>query len=252
MRIEMNKTKAKKQIATVSALLFCVFSPALCTSPASAREAAIRFDGRKMSADIEKVPLREVLEEVKRQKKFVVKGDPSILELEVTASFSDLSFQEGLKKILGRINYLLLFGKNNEPCGVIVVDRGTAMPPAPAGRGGSTSATARDIAKPVAPEGAGSVDEGPSPASGMTPPTPEELKSMEVVKNVPTPGGPVEVTEEEMENFEVVQSSEPPGGPVETTAEELESMKPDPNSPPMPGQSPAMPGSVGESGGAAP
>jgi len=231
----MNKTKEINRIFKVFAFIFCIFCSSIYFSPAGAENVTIRFDGRKMSADIDGVILNDVFEKIKAQKEFSVKGDKSILNSEVSVSFANLSFQDGLKKILGEINYILLFDKDKEPSGVIVVDSGGSR--ISTGKARPDKKKIKDASndkKNVKPKNTGNKFHGPTPASDMTPPTEEELASMEVIKDAPTPGGPVEVSEEEMENFKIVKSSTPPGGVVKVTPEELESMKPASDSQSMP------------------
>ena len=227
----MNKTKEMNRIFKVFAFIFCF---AIFLSPAEAKNASIRFEDRKMSADIDGVLLGEVFEKIKAQREFSVKGDESILNSEVSVNFENLSFQDGLKKILGEINHILLFDKNKEPSGVIIADSGGSLATVKTSPDKKKAEASSNDKEPVKPKDTGEKLPGPTPASDMTPPTEEELANMKVIKDAPTPGGPVEVSEEEMENFKIMKSDTPPGGAVKVTPEELESMKPASDSQPMP------------------
>jgi len=223
----MIKTKMVNRIFKGFALFFCIFCSLTHFSPAEATNAFIRFDGRKMSADIDGVLLGEVFEEIEAQRKFSVKGDRSILNSEISVSFANRSFQYGLKKILRQINHILLFDKNREPSGVIIVDSGGFLISTEKARPDKKKVkVVSNDKKNIDPTGTGNKLHGPTPASDMTPPTEEELVSMEVIKDAPTPGGPVKVTEQEMENFKIIKNSTPPGGVVKVTPEELESINP--------------------------
>lgn len=233
----MNKTKEMNRIFKVFAFIFCIFCSFTYFSPAGAKDkdVTIRFDGSKMSADIEGVLLKDVFEKIKAQRKFSVRGDDSVLNSKVSVSFTNLAFQDGLKKILVHINHILFFNKNKEPSGVFIVGSGGSRISTRKARSDKkrTKAAPNDIkyGMPIAP---GNTLNDPTPASGMTPPTEEELANMKVIHDAPTPGGPVEVSEQEMENLKVMKSSTPPGGVVKVTPEELESMNPASNSQSMP------------------
>lgn len=224
--IEMNKLKYINRIFKVFTFTSCVFCSCIYFSPSWAKDITIHFDGRKMSADIEGVFLGEVFEKILAQRKFSVRGDKSILYSEISVKFADLSFQDGLKKILGQINYILLFDKNKEPSGVILVDSGSFVSTTKASSEKKEVEGASGGKKYLEPADTDTPLPGPTPVSDLTPPTKEELTAMEVIKDAPTPGGPVEVSEQELENFKVMASDTPPGGVVEVTPEELESMNP--------------------------
>jgi hypothetical protein len=234
----MNKTKKMNQIFKVFVFLFWFFCSSIYFTPAGAENITIRFDERKMSVDIDGAILNDIFETIAAQREFSVKGDKSILNSEVSISFTDLSFEDGLKKILGKINYILVFDKNKEPSGVIIVDGGGAqMSAGKATPEKEKTEVASTDEKDIKPKNTGKKSHGPTPISDMTPPTEEEMASMEVIKDAPTPGGPVKVSEEEMENLKIVKSNTPPGGAVKATPEELESMNPgsDAQSMPEPG-----------------
>ena len=231
----MNKTKEMNRIFKVFLFVFCIFCSSIYFSPAGAENVTIRFDERKMSADIDEAILKDIFEKIEAQREFSVKGDKSVLNSEVSISFVNLSFEDGLKKILGKINYILVFDKNKEPTGVIIVDSGGAqMSVGKATPDKEKTEAASTDEKDIKPKNTGKKSHGPTPASDMTPPTEEEMAGMEVIKDAPTPGGPVKVSEEEMENFKIVKSDTPPGGAVKATPEELESMNPGTDSQAMP------------------
>ena len=227
----MSRTKEINRIVTVIVFIFCSI---ICFSPAGANEMTIRFDGDKMSAEIEGVLLRDVFKKIKAQKKFNVRGDDSVLNDEVSVKFNDLSFEAGLKKILGHINHILFFNRNKEPSGVLIVGSGGSRISVKKGASRRGKKVKADRKKPFNPGSMAGGFKGPTPASEMPPPTEEELASMKIIKNAPTPGGPVKISEEEMENLKIMKNSPPPGGVVKVTPEELERMTPTKNSEAMP------------------
>jgi hypothetical protein len=194
----------------------------------------IRFDGDKMSAEIDGVLLRDVFKRIKSQKRFNVRGDDSVLNDAVSVKFNDLSFEDGLKKILGHINHILFFNRNKEPSGVLIVGSGGSHISVKKGSARRGKKVEVNRKKSFNPEDMAGGPKGPTPVSDMLPPTEEELASMKIIKNAPTPGGPVKISEEEMENLKIMKNSPPPGGVVKVTPEELESMNPIDNSQSMP------------------
>jgi len=157
------------------------------------------------------IPLKSVLERLESEKEIWFRGDPSLLEKEVTVHFTELLFEEGLKRILASTNYSLIYDGNGRPTGVVVIGKGTA-----------------DHA----------VSEGTPGAEGksiLPPDTNQQVHikgSFTVIRNVPPPGDYVKVTAEERENFTVIRNTPPPGGPFEVSAEELEHFKVIKNCPP--------------------
>ncbi len=216
---------------TVVVFIFCSF---ICFSPAAAKEMTIRFDGDKMSAEIDGVLLRDVFKGIKAQKRFNVKGDDSVLNDEVSVKFNNLSFENGLKKILGHINHILFFNRNKEPSGVLIVGGGGSRISVKKGSARRGKKVEVNRKQSFNPEDMAGGFKGPTPVSDMLPPTEEELASMKIIKNAPTPGGPVKMSEEEMEDLKIIKNSPPPGGVVKVTPEELERISPTKKSEVMP------------------
>ena len=86
---------------------------------------------------------------------------------------------------------------------MIVINRGRAGPGVTKGRGGVVQKTISPVIKEDYTRG-----------------------SFTVIRNLPPPGGYVEVTAKERKKFTVISNSPPPGGPVEVTAEELHKFTP--------------------------
>ena len=223
----MDKKREKNRGLKVFAFFCCLFCSLIWFSPAEAEKEAVRFVGPKMSADIDEIYLRDVFQSINAQKGFWVKGDSSVIDSKISIRFKNLSFQDGLKRILGHINHIMLFDGNREPSGVIIVGGGESRRSLAGKRSGtkvSRDATSRN--RSVVQGNTSDEIEGLSPGIDLTPPSKTELSSLAMVRDVTIPGGPVEVTEQDLDNFKLEMSLTPPGGVVKTTPEELEGIKP--------------------------
>lgn len=212
---EMEKEKQNLIIFVCIAYLFCGL---IWIAPVEAKKETIRFDGTKMSANIDEVFLKDVFKSISAQKDFRVKGDPALLNQKISISFENLSFQDGLKRILGQINHILLFDKNQEPSGVFIVSSGGSQNPKgmrslDTNFNGNTteSRESNDVIEP-----GDEINEPPglplSEAERAGVETPEGPVGA-------IPGGPIEITPEEAEMFRVVEELPPPGGDVIESSE---------------------------------
>jgi hypothetical protein len=195
-------------------LLACIFFLGVVT-PVPAWDGGIdlRVEGEILSARIEGVPFKIVLENLERQRGIWFMGDPSLLEEEVTVEFIELPLEQGLKRILSSVNHVLLFDGNGGVLGVIVIGRATAGPALSEGRVGIRE---RAISPPSTNrqadiEGSFTVIRNLAPPGGVIEVSAEEIQNFEVIRNVPSPGGPVKVSAEELENFKVIRNCPPPG-----------------------------------------
>jgi hypothetical protein len=93
-------------------------------------EIDLKFKGERMSVELQEVSLRVILKELEREKGIWFKGDESLLEETVSTRFEDLPLQEGLTRILFRINHTFVFDQNEKLVGLYILDRkqpGSAM-----------------------------------------------------------------------------------------------------------------------------
>lgn len=120
----MEKPKIGSERHAVFAMVGCLICCLIWMSPAHAKKNDVRVDGSKISADVEDMLLKDVLDKISEHKKFSVKGDPNLLDRKVSVRFNNLSLRDGLKRILGPINYVLLFDGNKQPAGVILINSG--------------------------------------------------------------------------------------------------------------------------------
>jgi hypothetical protein len=83
-------------------------------------EIDLEFRGQIMSAELQGVPLRLILEKLRREKGIWFKGDESVLEETVSIRFENLPLEEGLRRILSGISHVLLFDQEKRPVGLVV------------------------------------------------------------------------------------------------------------------------------------
>jgi len=184
------------------------------------------------------------------EKEIWFRGDPSLLEKEVTVHFTELPFEEGLKRILTSMNYSFIYDRNERLTGLIIIGKGIADQAVSEGRAGTSKRNERtDVNRPLTvmrnnPHHGGNVEIGTEerenfsviraspPPGGSVESTEQEPENFGAIKNSPPPGGPIEVTEKERQNFMVIRNSLPPGGPVEVTEQEPENFTVIRNTPP--------------------
>ncbi|OQX10860.1 MAG: hypothetical protein BWK80_45330 [Desulfobacteraceae bacterium IS3] len=180
----------KKILAVFIFFIFTGF-PAL----SEAGKADIKFKGEMLSADIQNAPLKEVTEKIGKEKGIWFKGEESLFEEKVSVRFTDIPLEQGLKRILGNLNHSIVFDKNSNVQGILIV--GTS-----AGKGGKPVA----MYQPAAP---------PEIHPGISPEPISEPKMFRSRRNMPPPGGPVETNPADLEAFQSMKNAPPPPPPAD-------------------------------------
>ena len=227
-------------ILTICTFFLCCFSPAL------AREGNIdlKLEGDTLSADLKGAILGDILEDLNNERGIWWKGDQSVLEEKVTVQFTDLSLENGMKRILGFLDHCLFFDNEGVLIGVFLAGKD--------GTGREMNKSSRNIGTKVVSSSAKEKNMSPyngsGPVKSVSPvnrpmqrtvkvlKTPEstghtqspgdspagtvgQLEVPKVVKNCPTPGGSIQLSAEELENLTVRKNLPPPGGPVNVNKE---------------------------------
>ncbi len=101
--------------------LFSFSSPPVVRS----QEARIylKFTEETLSVDLEEASLRAIMERVKQERGIWVKGGESLLDEKVSLQFKDLPIQDGMARILSAMNYSLIFDRDSNLVGVILVGK---------------------------------------------------------------------------------------------------------------------------------
>jgi hypothetical protein len=205
--------KTTKTRFCTSLIATCILSFFLCQDGVGAE--AVSFKEGSLSVNVKETSLLEVARDIEKQSGIWFRGDETFFQEKVSVTFSNLPFEEGLKRILTNLNYSLIFDAKNKVAGVMVMGEGTpavaqparpgaptrrvATPPASTTRPSatvrprpstSTSRPGTTVRRPpralpqTAPGGAATQPPGSAaPQSAI----PEAFRGQE---NVPAPGGP--------------------------------------------------------------
>lgn len=79
-------------------------------------------DGR-LSVEYTKVRLGDILDQLKDRDNIWFKGNESLLDEKITVQFADLSLEEGVKRILGFVNYALVYHDDGRLAGVMLFNK---------------------------------------------------------------------------------------------------------------------------------
>lgn len=110
-------------IFIVTSLLFFLLSPPIL---AEAETIELVFKNQTLSATVRDASLSSVIEKIKEKKgvwfKVWTKGNKFLFE-KFSVQFKGLSVQDGMRRILAGINYSMIFDKNGELLGVILLGK---------------------------------------------------------------------------------------------------------------------------------
>lgn len=85
----------------------------------------IGFNGQTMFADLQEVSLGLILKEIRRERGIWFQGSESVLDTKVSFRSKGLSVEEGLKRILSKVSYILFFDQQQRIVGLSIVDKNT-------------------------------------------------------------------------------------------------------------------------------
>ena len=100
---------------------FCLGS--FSSASSGKEEIGLEFKGQIMSAELQGVSLRMVLEKLKRERGIWFTGDESALEENISVQFDDLPLDEGLRRILSNINHALVFDRGRGLVGLFILGK---------------------------------------------------------------------------------------------------------------------------------
>jgi hypothetical protein len=106
------------RLDTVIALFFATL--VLGSSPATAEDLFIAFKGETLSAHMEESPLKDVAEKIESETGIWFKARESLLQERVSVVFDGLPLEDGLERILSKMNYSLVFDDADEIVGVFL------------------------------------------------------------------------------------------------------------------------------------
>jgi hypothetical protein len=214
---------------------------AVCVFPYTSSRAAdlVSVKDGAISVNLKDNSLLEVARDIEKQSGVWFKGDETLFQEKISVTFTHLSLEEGLKRILTNLNYSLMFDDKNKVAGVMLVGEGTpagsqqGRPGAQLQRGVTPSRTSprptptvrsrpSTSSQPAATvrRPPGGVSPQPSQGGPATLPSgtgaaqsalPEAFRSRE---NVPALGNSAASDGPLPPAFRVIENAPPPGGPV--------------------------------------
>jgi len=214
----------------VCTLLMGLLSPILAINS----DIYLKLENDRLSADLDQVQLKEVIKKIVEEKGIWFKGSESLLEEKVSVQFTNLSLDNGLKRILSSMSYSLIFNYNRQLEGVIIIAQNRHHPGVLEEGAISKEPSGLSTSKKeqTGNKGPFKVIRNSPPPGNQTKATTEEVESFKIIRNTTPPGSPVKPSPEELDHFKVIKNLPPPGGPVKATGKELENFKVIRNSPP--------------------
>jgi hypothetical protein len=175
-------------------------------------EAELQLKGQTLSAQLNKTSLRAILEKLRKEKGIWFKCKETLLEEKISVRFKNLSLEEGLNRIFSFMDYSLIFDRNNQLEGILII--GKKSP-------GSTELKGKAVRNKMPASSKTSRQYGNDNSSGNNLTSKGSVKgdqrgsgNFRVGNNSPLPGGDVNENAKKLENFIVIKNSPPPGGSV--------------------------------------
>jgi hypothetical protein len=75
------------------------------------------------SVEYDNIPLGEILNQIKDQNNIWFESDEVLLDEKISVRFEDLSLEEGMKRILNSINFVLVYHNNGTLAGVMLFNK---------------------------------------------------------------------------------------------------------------------------------
>ena len=97
-------------ILMICSLLLGIFSPVLT----GREDIDLIVEGEVLSAKLNGIPLKIILEKLERERGIWFRGNTSLLDEAITVQFTDLPIEGGLNRILASMNYSLVSDRMEE------------------------------------------------------------------------------------------------------------------------------------------
>jgi hypothetical protein len=206
-----------------------------------------------MSVDLKDASLISVARDIERQAGISFKGDESLLEESVSVAFTDLTLEQGIKRILATLNYSLLFDNRGEISEVMIMSEGSApagsqpqVRRAPVRPGTPSPAQQRPVVRRPGATSPLVSGERRTPVPARTRITPPRSRLQRPVQS--TPSVPQALAEPNLpEPFRTIENAPPAGGeesegPLHPAFKVTESAEPPAATPVSPKAIPRPPG----------
>ena len=216
------KNSIKKAFVTISCTIALFLSGLSLPNWSIATVVDLVFKKETLSANLNEVPLKVVLEKISREKGIWIKGKESVLEGKVSLQFQDLSLHDGLKRILAQCDHSLVFNRSGRLIGLYIVGKGDPQTASILTTKSDTAMLTDD--KHAVVESSLKADNSFLLVDGPIEISAEELESLNVIENSSFPDGQVKISAEELESFKITQNSPAPDETINVSPEEIESL----------------------------
>jgi len=221
----------KTSIITLMALSFFLCLPSHCLAVKT--DIDLKLQNGLFSANLDRVPLKEIIKRLEAKKGIRFEGSDSLFEEKITVRFTNLSLENGLKRILSSMNYSLIFNRENQLQGVFIIAKNGHRLSVQKEKNVSNKMSGSSPGKNEKTKGPFNVIKNIPPPGSQTKTGSKEIEGFKVIKNISPPGGPVKPSQEQLDNFKVTKDCPPPGGPVKASDKKtLENFKVIKNTPP--------------------
>ena len=160
----------------------------------------------EFSAHLDNIKLSEITKFIQKKYNIEFKGQDPQLQTPITMSFEKLNFEQMVKKVLTRINFVFTYNKEGKVTQVTLLQAGNTK----AGEASNQNNVKNDVpqAGNVAPDQTANFPDTPNSA-------PDEITSFKIVPNTPPPGGAVGDSKDNgpdpITSFKIEPNSPPPG-----------------------------------------
>jgi len=109
-------------------LISIIFFTSVPVPHANAGTISLDFKKEGLSATIENVSMKSVIEKIAKKADIWIKGAEKLSEEEYSVTFKGLSIRDALERILSSFNYCLFLSRQGEVLGVIIVSKQGGKP----------------------------------------------------------------------------------------------------------------------------
>ena len=112
------KITVSQALAAISVISCCLVGPF-----AGAENISLNFRKSSCSAFLEEVPLRTVIEKVRKETGIWIRAPNFLMNERISVQFENLPIQQGLKRILRGMNYSFLFDQDSNLLGAFIFSK---------------------------------------------------------------------------------------------------------------------------------
>lgn len=115
--------KKKQQLLYLTLILMMGFYASVDVAEGVDTASRVIVENKLMTVDLNSIALNEVLEKIKKQSGISYRGDKETLNEKITIIFEQLPMDVGLKRIVGRFNYCLMYDSSGSPADIFIIGK---------------------------------------------------------------------------------------------------------------------------------